>query len=249
MSAARSALITGANGGIGQALCAAFRQHGWYVVATDLQADPAPSCDAYLPLDLARFSRDAAYRADGLAGIRARLPDPAALGALVNNAALQVVAPVERLTAEDWRDTFDVNVAAPFLLVQAMLPALEAAKGAVVNIGSIHAQQTKAGFSAYAASKAALVGLTRALAVELGGRVRVNALCPAAVATPMLAAGFGQDQEALARLAGYHPARCIGTPGEVAAFALMLAAEASPYVTGAILNLDGGISSRLFDPA
>lgn len=248
MSAARSVLVTGANGGIGQALCAAFRKDGWHVIATDLQPTAGADCQQYLSADLARLVTDAAYRDGCLGKMRAALSDPGRLDALINNAALQVVAPVEKLTAENWLDTSSVNVIAPFLLVQGMLKELEAAKGAVVNIGSIHAQLTKPGFSAYATSKAALTGLTRALAVELGGRVRVNAVCPAAVETPMLSAGFKGDRKKLSALADCHPSRSIGKPEEVAAFVVMLASGASRYITGAILSLDGGISSRLHDP-
>jgi NAD(P)-dependent dehydrogenase (short-subunit alcohol dehydrogenase family) len=246
--ATRTALITGANGGIGRALCAAFRRARWRVVGTDLHASARAKCDAYVSADLSLLAADAAYRADRLARLRAALPRKGGLAALINNAALQVVAPVDKLDAADLAGTLAVNVAAPFLLVQGLLKELEAAGGAVVNIGSIHATQTKPGFSAYAASKAALTGLTRALAVELGGRVRVNAICPAAVATPMLKAGFGENRRKLSALAGFHPSGSIGTPDEVAAFTVMLAASASSYVTGAVLNLDGGISSRLFDP-
>jgi NAD(P)-dependent dehydrogenase (short-subunit alcohol dehydrogenase family) len=246
--AARSVVVTGANGGIGQALCAAFRKEGWHVIGTDLQDSARAQCDGYIAADLSKFCADAAYRDDCLARMRALLPEKGRLGALINNAALQVVAPVEKLTAADWTRVSGVNVMAPFLLVQGLLKELEAASGAVVNIGSIHATQTKAGFAAYATSKAALTGLTRTLAVELGGRVRVNAVCPAAVATPMLEAGFAGDKKKLAALADCHPSRSIGTPGDVAAFVLMLASGVSPYVTGAILNLDGGVSSRLHDP-
>lgn len=249
MSASRSVLITGANGGIGRALCAAFREAGWYVIATDKQPSPQVACDRYVSADLSRLGADSAYREDSLSRIRACFPDSGTLGALINNAALQVVAPIERLSADDWLNTCGVNVVAPFLLVQGLLRELEVGNGSVVNIGSIHAQQTKPHFSAYAASKAALVGLTRSLAVELGGRVRVNAVCPGAVATPMLAAGFAGDPEGLSRLADYHPSRCIGTPEDIAAVVLMLASSASKYVTGTIINLDGGISSRLFDPS
>jgi NAD(P)-dependent dehydrogenase (short-subunit alcohol dehydrogenase family) len=249
MSNSRSVLITGANGGIGRALCATFRKAGWNVIATDIQPSPQGASEQYVPADLSRFSADSSYRHGCLSQIRASLSPPSALGALINNAALQVVAPVERLSAEDWLNTCSVNVIAPFLLVQGLLADLEAGSGSIVNIGSIHAQQTKADFSAYATSKAALVGLTRSLAVELGGRVRVNAVCPAAVETPMLVAGFAGDPDGLARLMDYHPSRCIGTPDDVAAAVLMLASSPSKYLTGSIVNLDGGISSRLFDPS
>jgi NAD(P)-dependent dehydrogenase (short-subunit alcohol dehydrogenase family) len=249
VAAPRSALVTGANGGIGEALCAAFHKAGWHVTATDLHPQSRAACDKYVNADLVRFSNDAAYRADRLKQFQESLPEQGKLAALINNAAVQIVAPVEKLASSDWFATYNVNVIAPFLLVQGLLPDLEAASGAVINVASIHATQTKPGFTAYATSKAALVGLTRALAVELGGRVRVNAICPAAVSTPMLSAGFAKDPQGLAKLASYHPSGTIGTPDEVAAFVVMLASDASKYVTGAILNLDGGISSRLFDPA
>jgi NAD(P)-dependent dehydrogenase (short-subunit alcohol dehydrogenase family) len=245
---ARSVVVTGANGGIGQALCAAFRKDGWHVIGTDLHDSAQAQCDGYVAADLSKFCADAAFRDGCLARMQALLPEKDRLGALINNAALQVIAPVEKLTATDWTRVSGVNVMAPFLLVQGLLKELEAAGGAVVNIGSIHATQTKAGFSAYATSKAALAGLTRSLAVELGGRVRVNAVCPAAVATPMLEAGFAGDKKKLSALNACHPSGTIGTPADIAAFVLLLASPASPYVTGAVLNVDGGISFRLFDP-
>jgi NAD(P)-dependent dehydrogenase (short-subunit alcohol dehydrogenase family) len=244
----RTVLITGANGGIGQALCAAFHSDGWHVVGSDRHQSAAASCDQYVAADLSRLAAETGYREDFICRIRDRLKEPGKLAALINNAALQIVAPVDRLTAEDWRRTCDVNVIAPFLLAQGLLKELEAAGGAVINVASIHAMQTKAGFSAYATSKAALLGLTRALAVELGNRVRVNAVCPAAVATPMLIEGFKGDEEKLSALASHHPSRCIGKPEELASFVIMLASGVSSFVTGVVLNFDGGISARLHDP-
>jgi NAD(P)-dependent dehydrogenase (short-subunit alcohol dehydrogenase family) len=118
----------------------------------------------------------------------------------------------------------------------------------VINIASIHALLTKPRFSAYATSKSALIGLTRALAVELGGRVRVNAISPAAIATPMLESGFSEDPEGLNRLAAYHPSACIGVPDDVARAALCLAEVKGAFLNGAIVGVDGGIGARLHDP-
>jgi NAD(P)-dependent dehydrogenase (short-subunit alcohol dehydrogenase family) len=242
-----NALITGANGGIGRALCSAFRDAGWDVISSDREAATVASADVYVPLDLVRLCRDAAYRKDSVAFVRTIL-DRNGLRVLVNNAALQVVAPVEGLSSEDWHATMDVNVIAPFLLTQAFLPEIEKAGGSVINIASVHAQLTKPGFSPYATSKSALVGLTRALAVELGARVRVNAISPAAISTPMLEAGFSGDSEGLTRLAAYHPSGCIGTPEDVAGAALYLAEAQGKFLNGATISLDGGIGNRLHDP-
>lgn len=244
----RAAIITGAAGGIGRALCQAFSEAGYYVIASDREAPGKAVQDfAYVPADLDRFCADAHAREDALMRIRDALT-ARELAVLINNAALQIVKPAEHLTAEDWSRTFNVNLVAPFLLTQALLPELEAAKGCVINIGSIHAALTKPGFAAYATSKSALGGLTRSLAVELGRRIRVNAINPAAIATPMLLEGFAGKDLALAELEDMHPVGRIGEPREVAALALFLASDAARFINGAEIGLDGGIGARLHDP-
>jgi NAD(P)-dependent dehydrogenase (short-subunit alcohol dehydrogenase family) len=216
-------------------------------LATDLAEVPLAPCNAYLQIDLATFCQDDSYRTERIACVIESLPD-GKLGALVNNAATQVVSPVEGLSVEDWTSSFHVNVLAPFLLVQGLLPALEAARGNVINICSIHAMLTKSGFAAYATSKAALAALTRSLAVELGGRVKVNSIRPAAISTPMLVDGFADNPAAMTDLLQYHPSGCIGSPEDVAKAALFLAENESPFLTGTELAFDGAISSRLHDP-
>ena len=91
--------------------------------------------------------------------------------------------------------------------------------------------------------------MTRSLAVELGSRVRINAICPAAISTPMLEAGFEGNPQGLEQLAGYHPSGCVGSPEDVAEAALYLAKADGTFLNGAIIGLDGGIASRLHDPA
>lgn len=243
-----AAIITGAAGGIGHALCRAFVEVGYYVVGSD-QSEPGEVMPNYshVPVDLNRFCTDEELRAAAISRIREALGSRK-LGVLINNAALQIVKPAEQLTVEDWTRTLNVNLVAPFLLTQAFLPELEAAKGSVINIGSIHAVLTKPEFAAYATSKSALSGLTRSLAVELGRRIRVNAICPAAIATPMLLEGFAGKDRALAELEGMHPVRRIGDPAEVAALALFLASDAARFINGAEIGLDGGIRARLHDP-
>lgn len=243
----KTAVITGATGAIGAALCRAFKNDGFTVIGTDKREESAVSCDRFVPADLALFVEDDAYRhrmmrdiAEAIGGVT--------LDALVNNAAVQVVGPVESLSAENWRQTLNVNLIAPFLLIQGLLPFLKAAKGAVVNIGSVHSKLTKPRFSCYATSKAGLSGLTRSLAVELGGAVRVNEVVPAATATPMLAAGFEGRGDALEKLKGMHPIGRIADPDEIAQVAVFLASEKASFVTGAALDVAGGIGARLHDP-
>ncbi len=92
------------------------------------------------------------------------------------------------------------------------------------------------------------MGLTRSLAVELGGRVRVNAICPAAIKTSMLEADFENNPQGLAKLASHHPSGCIGTTEDVARAALFLTEAGSSFLNGTVIGLDGGIASRLHDP-
>jgi NAD(P)-dependent dehydrogenase (short-subunit alcohol dehydrogenase family) len=244
----RAAIITGASGGIGQALCRAFADAGYCVLGTD-QSLPGEASSAYIHVafDLNQLCTDENLRATAIAKLRHAL-GTRKLGVLINNAALQIVKPAEQLTVEDWSRTLNVNLVAPFLLTQVFLPELEAANGCVINIGSIHSALTKPEFSAYATSKSALSGLTRSLAVELGRRIRINAICPAAIATPMLLAGFAGKDMALAELERMHPVGRVGDPSEVGALALFLASDAARFINGAEIGLDGGIGVRLHDP-
>ena len=169
--------------------------------------------------------------------------------AVVHNAAVQRLGPFEQLRLPDWQHTLDVNLTAPVAISRALLPQLKRQRGSIVHIGSIHSQLTKPGFTAYATSKAALAGLTRAMAVELGGSVRVNAIEPAAIATPMLEAGFAKNPDLRAQLDEFHPIGSIGSPDDVARTVLFLLDPANSFLNGCVLALGGGIHSRLHDPS
>lgn len=242
----KSVFITGSNGGIGLALCKGFAEAGWRVIATDLHERPYLYFDHYFRMDLACFATDEGLRRQ----IESDLSDifPAGLDCLINCGAHQVVAPFREMSVEDWHRSMNINVTAPFLLVRLLLNHLQMAKGNVINISSIHASLTKPNFSAYATSKAALEGLTRSLAVELGTYVRVNAIAPAAIGTPMLEAGFVTNSTAFEKLVSCHPSGQIGSPEEVADLALFIANDSNRFLNGSILRIDGGIGARIHDP-
>jgi NAD(P)-dependent dehydrogenase (short-subunit alcohol dehydrogenase family) len=244
----KSALITGATGGIGQALVSVFHEAGYSVIATDICSQPKGIvCDHYLEADLQRLVQEDAYAQTFAEDVRTAL-NGHSLDALINNAAVQHLGGGKDLQRTQWQQTLDINLLAPFLLIQLLLPELEAARGTVINIGSIHARLTKRNFVAYATSKAALAGLTRALAVDLGHRVRINAIEPAAIETPMLKAGFANEPQLYRRLAACHPQGRVGAPEEVAQLALAIAGPHVRFLNGATIGIDGGISARLFDP-
>lgn len=245
---AKSVLVTGAAGGIGSALVSEFAAAGWHVIGTDLRRPAHLPASQFVEADLLEVASNENALAAFVEKIKAaagKFP----LNALINNAALQILGSVADVSLEDWDRSLRVNVTAPFAITRGLLPSLAEAAGVIVNIGSVHAQATKAGFVSYATSKAALHGLTKALAVDLGNRVRVICLAPAAVATDMLLAGFEGNSEGLKALGSVHPVGRIATPTEVARAALALTSPDLSFATGSTFWLDGGVLSRLHDPA
>lgn len=242
----RTVVVTGAAGGIGEAAVRAFVEAGWKVIAVDRK--PIREAGDEVEVVQADISIDAGV---------ARLFDrpsliEAGLDALVNNAAVQLPGPAVDLSAQAWDETMTTNVRAAFLASQAAYPLLKAVGGCIVNIASVHALATSAEMAAYAASKGALVSLTRALALEFGPvGVRVNAVLPGAVETSMLQEGLKRGgpesaSAARARLEERTPLGRVGLPEEIAQAILFLASpETSSFITGECLVVDGGAMARL----
>lgn len=244
----RAVLVTGALGGIGRALCNEFHAHGFVVIAVD-RVEGRVAAHHIITEDICHLVSHAGHRSAFYDKTKSILSQEGAdLCGLVNNAAVQILGGVEALSKESWRETLETNLLAPFFLSQLFLPELEAARAAIVNISSIHEKLTKPGFVAYATSKSALSGLTRAMAVDLGPRVRVNAVCPAAIHTAMLESGFAGRPQEFAALHQSHPSGRIGMPEEVANLVRYLVADAPHFLTGSCLGLDGAIAGRLNDP-
>jgi glucose 1-dehydrogenase len=235
-NASRVAVVTGVAGGIGRACAVAFMEAGWDVAGIDKVERPAGLPGRwYEQLDLG--VRSASER------LRDFFNELGQIDALVNNAALQISKPIDETSDAEWAAVLGVNAAAPFVAIREATRYLRVSKGAVVNVASVHALATAPGVAAYAASKGALVSLTRAAALELGpSGVRVNAVLPGAVDAPMLT----DDAETRARLAARTPLGRIGRPEEIASTVLFLADnERSSFVTGQTLVADGGVLARL----
>lgn len=244
-----SVIITGCLGGIGSKLVEAFEKEGWNVIGIDRKgaAGSTGQHGHVIEADIGELCDDS----EALAALGTKVrgcADEAPLCALINNAAVQNLGPLGELSAAQIRESMHVNLIAPMLLAKEFLPEMRENEGSIVNIGSVHAQATKPGFSAYATSKAALHGMTRALAVDLGPHINVNTLAPAATGTDMLLAGFEGEKEALAKLEDVHPLKRIASPEEIAQLALFLTSQKARFVTGATFFADGGILSRLHDP-
>lgn len=244
----RAAVITGSCGGVGRGVVEAFRAAGWRTIGIDRPGQSGSGADVELAFDLRRLAESESAIVELASSVRGAV-GPSRVACLVNNAAVQRLGSLGDAKLEEVRETFEVNVIAPLRLVQALLVDLESSSGSVVNVSSVHSTATKPGFVAYATSKAALSGMTRSMAVDLGGRVRVNAIELAATDTPMLAAGFEGRPEAFRELSRCHPLGRIASPLEVGRVAVTLADPAiSGFVTGCCMRVDGGVTCRLHDP-
>ncbi|KDE99048.1 hypothetical protein Y900_008820 [Mycolicibacterium aromaticivorans JS19b1 = JCM 16368] len=232
-----TALVTGAAGGIGRAIVSALAGAGWTVAATDRpEADEIPGAAMSVPADL-RGRASCRTVVDNVVDHFGRLD------LLVNNAAtMTVVEPTVATMSMWWRD-IDVNLTTPLWLTQAAAPALREAGGQVVNICSISGLRGEPGFSAYAASKAGLLGMTRSLARELAPAVRVNAVAPGPTETDQLSrdAEFrGVSLQQLHReYSAEMPLGRLVQPAEVADVVRFLA-EAGSF-TGECVQINGGM--------
>ncbi len=238
------ALVTGVLGGIGSEIAKSLKENGYYVYGLDIRDDFDYKCDRFIRFNIDEFVSDSSYRIKFTEIFNQLVPK---LDLLVNNAAVQRLGALEDLKIDDWNETLNVNLTGPLLLSKLFLKRLQESNGSIINIGSIHERLTKKAFIAYATSKSALIGLTKALAVDLEGKVRVNAVSPAAIETDMLRDGFKNDENKIKALESLHPVQRIGYPEDVAKLVLFLASENNGFIHGANISLDGGISSVLKD--
>ena len=170
------------------------------------------------------------------------------LDALVNNASTFFATPLGSIDLAAWDDLIGSNLKAPLFLTQAAAPYLRAAHGAIVNITDVHAERPFANYPLYCAAKAGLLGLTRALAIELAPEVRVNAVAPGPILWPETApeaeSAMGFDADERARIVAHTLLKRSGEAQDIARAVRFLLADA-PYVTGQVINVDGGRTAHL----
>ena len=243
-NSAAVALVTGAARRIGAAIARRLHADGY-----DLALHYRDSADAMralaAELEAARAGSVLVLQAD-LAEFD-RLPELVAstvgrygrLDALVNNASAFFPTPFGATTPQQWDALFAVNARAPYFLAQAAAPHLRAAHGAIVNLADIHGERPLHGHAVYGMGKAALIHMTRALALELAPQVRVNAVAPGAILWPEPGNDGGKDAAAQAALLARTPLGRIGTTAEIAEAVRWLLRDAG-YTTGQLIRVDGG---------
>jgi NAD(P)-dependent dehydrogenase (short-subunit alcohol dehydrogenase family) len=237
----RVAVVTGAAGGVGRATVELFHRHDWMVVAIDRWTAPdIAGADRFVRADVGGEDTNA---------ISAALRDLQHVDALVNNAAVRLTGSVAATTPDDWDTVMASNVRGAYVMTRLLHPLMRGRDAAIVNVGSVHAIATTRGSAAYAASKGALVALTRATALDLApDSMRVNAVLPGAIDTAMLREGMAgvEVDTGIRSLSDRTPLGRIGRPDEIAQAILFLADhERSSFITGQTLVADGGALARL----
>ena len=239
-------VITGAGSGIGAAIARAFVAEGARTALLDVNLLAAEELAAELGGDAAAFEADVTELDQLKAAADAVSERFGGIDALVNNAGIRIVKSFLDHTEEDWRRILDVNLTGQFLAAKAVVPHLiTRGKGKVVNVASIAGIGGRPNRVAYVAAKFGIVGLTRALAMDLSANnICVNALCPSMIASP-LNISLAEDGEIGPQWAKDNLARRWGRPEDVAKVAVFLASDDADYVTGSEYRVDGGEATGL----
>lgn len=235
----RVALVTGGAQSIGAAIADGLAAAGATVVVGDLNTSPTHESIA---LDVS----DEGQVESAIASI---VDTHGSLSIVVNNAGIMFEEPVAEHSLERWNHMLAVNLTGPMLITKHAAAHLQASgHGAIVNVGSIEGDRCNPNHAAYAATKSGVHGLTRATAIDLGPMgIRCNAIAPGWIDTPLNAnyVDTHPDRDAVIdELAKLHPVGRVGTPGDVADVVVWLASDQAEFVTGQVITIDGGRTSR-----
>jgi NAD(P)-dependent dehydrogenase (short-subunit alcohol dehydrogenase family) len=248
----RVAIVTGSANGIGEATARTLANEGAAVLLVDINERGAEVA-AKIEADGGRaaFLRcDVSSEADVQDAVAAAVKRFGALDVLVNNAAVTLPKGFESTTPDEWDRVQGVNLRSVYLFLRAAAPHLRASTtGSVVNVASFHAGATIENFSAYAAAKSGVIGITRSAALDLApAGVRVNAVCPGIVETSMWQAWLDEVEnrdQTVAEVLALQPLGRIGAPNDIANAILFLASDEAAYITATTLFVDGGVTARL----
>jgi meso-butanediol dehydrogenase / (S,S)-butanediol dehydrogenase / diacetyl reductase len=239
------AIITGAGTGIGRAIAVAFAKEGAKLVLVGRRQKPLDSLAAEIGSSALAISADVSRTQDIGKVVEQTASHFGALNVLVNNAGVLHPGTADQITEEQWDETFNINVRGLWLLSRAVLPYMrKAGGGSIINVASVLGINGMRNRASYAASKGAVVLLSKCMAIDHGHEdIRVNAICPSFIETELTAKVIqnAPDPEAVRReRTSAHPIGRLGRPEDIAGLAVYLASGESAWVTGATLPVDGG---------
>ncbi len=249
----RVAMVTGAGSGIGRGIAECLSEEGAAVLINDVKQQAAYETQGLLlsrGASAAVMVSDISTPAGAAKAIEAAVREYGRLDILVNNAGRQGNKPMVDLDPREWDGILDVNLKGIYLCSKWAVPHLAKGGGVIVNISSVHATATIEGFTAYAASKAGILGFTRALALECAPMgIRVNAVSPGTIDTPLLQEffdSFEDPRQARAEYLKFHPIGRFGTPRDIGKLVAFLASDDASFITGSEFISDGGMTACLF---
>ncbi len=240
----KTVVVTGAAGGIGAAICTRFGSEGAKIVVADVNAEGAAATVSALQglgIEARACVSDISQRDGCIALIDSVIATEGRIDVLCNNAGVNRRGPLLSLTPDDWRLSFAVNIDAMFHLCQAALPHMIAQGGAaIVNTASQWGLYPAPNHIAYNVTKAAVASFTQNLARDCAAqKIRVNAVCPGEIHTPMLEAGVTRSGRTIADLDKLVPFGRIGKPEEVAALVAFLASDEAAFMCGSLVEITG----------
>lgn len=241
----RIALVTGGGSGIGQAISLHFAQEGAKVVVADRYLERAEATATQIRTaggEAIALKADVSNGAEVSAMAEQAIATFGRVDTLVNNAGLSLGSDILTIDEETWDLNINVVLKSVYLCSKAIIPSMLAnGKGSIINISSVNGL-TGIGEEAYSAAKAAIINLTQNMAVRYGRQqVRVNVICPGTIQTPIWAERVEKDPQVFTKLARWYPLGRVGQPEDVARAALFLASDDAAWITGATLNVDGGL--------
>jgi NAD(P)-dependent dehydrogenase (short-subunit alcohol dehydrogenase family) len=242
--AEKVAIVTGGGSGIGRAIAFALAREGAKVVICGRDRKKLDAVAAKIGAACLPVTADVSIAKQVELMVRMSLERFGRLTTLVNNAGVLLAGTAESLGEDQWEQTFNANVRGPWLVVRTGLPHLRAAGGgSIINVGSVLSMVGARNRVAYAASKGAVLAMTRAMALDHAAeKIRVNCICPAIIETEMVAA-FNMDEAVRQQRVAMHPLGRFGQPEDIAGLAVFLASDESSWITGSTYTVDGGYSA------
>lgn len=248
METRKTVLVTGGAAGIGAGIARRFAEADYRVAVFDIDGPGAQAMAAELSrlAPAIAITGDVAEEEQAREAVLRTIREMGSLDVLINNAGIEVSGSVAQLSSAEWDRQISVNLRGVFLMSKYAVENMRGRGGAIVHISSVHAFVSWPGYAAYDATKSALLGLTRAMALDHGPQgIRVNAICPGYIDTPLMDRWLDSVPDragTLGQVLACHPLGRMGTPRDIAEAALFLASEAASFISGASLVVDGAMT-------